>query len=255
MSVEQRSGDLDLLSAVAPRTWAPEVFGVLPDGANRRRPSDVVRVGLALLFITITALSADDVGSLERSFFDVLAALPSWVHASAEFCYRVGSIGTVVVLGLAILITRRFRLFFMLVIAGALAWFASSALRSLVDAAAARRSAGLTIDGSSPEYPVIVLAMATTVLFVAAPYLLRPARRLVVALLTIGGHRRARRAHRHARRRRDEPRARRGVSPAAFHLVVGTPAATPSLDQVGKGLVGLGVTISRSRARRPAVVG
>ena len=120
MSVEQRSGDLDLLSAVAPRTWAPAVFGVLPNGANRRRPSDVVRVGLAVLFITITALSADDVGRLERSVFDVLAALPSWVHTSAEFCYRVGSIGTVVVLGLAILITRRFRLFFMLVIAGTL---------------------------------------------------------------------------------------------------------------------------------------
>ena len=169
MSVDERSGDLDLLSAAAPRRWAPHVFGVLPEGANRRRPSDIVRVGIAALFIVFTALGADNVGGVEKSIFDLLASLPSWVHTSAEACYRVGSIGTVVVLALAVLFTRRFRLFLILVLAGALGWFASLALAALVDAAAARRSAGLTIDGSSPQYPVIVLAMATTVLFVAAP--------------------------------------------------------------------------------------
>ena len=243
MSVDERSGDLDLLSAAAPRRWAPQVFGVLPEGANRRRPSDIVRVGIAALFIVFTALGADNVGGVEKSVFDLLASLPSWVHTSAEVCYRVGSIGTVVVLALAVLFTRRFRLFLMLVLAGALGWFASLALAALVDAAAARRSAGLTIDGSSPEYPVIVLAMATTVLFVAAPYLLRPARRIVVALLTLG----ALGALVALVGMPDDVVTSVALAwgvAAAVHLVVGTPAATPSLDQVGRALVGLGVSVS-----------
>ena len=186
MTVEERTADFDLLTTVAPRRWVPAVFGVVPRGANRRRPSDFVRLGIAALVIVVTALGADDVGGLEKAIFDVLADLPSWIRSSAEVLYHVGSVGTVVVLALAFC-SR----------AGSgccCSWSArahsagprASGLRAWVDAGPARRAAGLTLHGASPEYPVIVLAVATTMLLVAAPYLLRPARRLVVALLTLG---------------------------------------------------------------------
>ncbi len=186
VTVEERTTDFDLLTSVAPRRWAPAVFGVVPQGANRRRPSDFVRLGASALVVVVTALGADDIGGLEKAIFDVLADLPSWIRSSAEVLYHVGSVGTVVVLALAFLFTRRFRLLLLLVGAGALGWLASVGLRAWVNVAGARRAAGLTVHGASPEYPVIVLAVATTVLLVAAPYLLRPARRLVVALLTLG---------------------------------------------------------------------
>ena len=186
VTVEERTADVDLLTSAAPRRWAPAVFGVVPQGANRRRPSDFVRLGAAALVIIVTALGADEVGGLEKATFDLLADLPSWVRSSAEVLYHVGSVGTVVVLAIAFLFTRRFRLLLMLLVAGALGWAASVGLRAWVDAGVARRAAGLTTHGASPEYPVIVLAVATTMLLVAAPYLLRPARRLVVALLTLG---------------------------------------------------------------------
>ena len=75
--------------------------------------------------------------------------------------------------------------------------------------------------------------MATTVLLVAAPYLLRPARRLVVALLTLG----ALGALVALVGMPDDVVASLALAwgvAAAFHLVVGTPAATPSLDQVAR---------------------
>ena len=109
-------------------------------------------------------------------------------------------------------------------------------------------AAGLTVHGASPEYPVIVLAVATTVLFVAAPYLLRPARRLVVALLTLG----ALGALVALVGMPDDVFASIALAwgvAAAFHLVVGTPAATPSLEQVGRALSGLGVDRLGPRAR------
>ena len=122
VTVEERTADFDLLTSVAPRRWAPAVFGVVPQGANRRRPSDFVRLGAAALVIVVTALGADDVGGLEKAIFDVLADLPSWIRSSAEVLYHVGSVGTVVVLALAFLFTRRFRLLLLLVGAGALGW-------------------------------------------------------------------------------------------------------------------------------------
>jgi uncharacterized membrane protein YbhN (UPF0104 family) len=243
VTVEERTADFDLLTSVAPRRWIPAVFGVVPQGANRRRPSDFVRVGAAALVIIVTALGADDVAGLEKAIFDVLTDLPSWVRSSAEVLYHVGSVGTVVVLALAFLFTRRFRLLLLLVVAGALGWAASVGLRAWVDAGAARRAAGLTTHGASPEYPVIVLAVATTVLLVAAPYLLRPARRLVVALLTLG----ALGALIAVVGMPDDVVASIALAwgvAAGFHLVVGTPAATPSLEQVGRALSGLGVTVS-----------
>src|SRR5262245_42565557 len=139
MTVEATRRDADLL-APAPRRWTPSVFGVVPEGARRRRPSDIVRAGFALLIVVITAIGADDVAALERKVFDVLADLPSWIRTSAEFTYHVGAIGTVVVLELAFLFTRRFRLLVLVGIGGLLGWAASAVLRAVVDADAPRRA-------------------------------------------------------------------------------------------------------------------
>jgi uncharacterized membrane protein YbhN (UPF0104 family) len=231
-----------ILTSVAPRRWAPAVFGVVPEGANRRRPSDYVRLGAAALIVTVTAVSAADVVRLEAITFDLAAHLPSWLRSSAEVCYRVGTVGTVVVVAFAFLFTRRFRLLALLVIAGGLGWLTSVALRTVVDASPARADAGLRLDGTTPEYPVVVLTVATTVLLVAAPYLLRPARRTVVTMLTLGALGALFAAVGVPEDVVGSVALAWGVA-AALQLVVGTPAATPSLDQVHKALVELGVDV------------
>jgi uncharacterized membrane protein YbhN (UPF0104 family) len=243
VTVEERSSELDILTAVAPRRWAPAVFGVVPAGANRRRPSDVVRALLATVIVAVTALGADDVTSLEQKFFEFFADLPSWITSSAEVVYRAGAVGTAAVLVLAFLVTRKYRLVTLIALGALLGAATSVALRALVDSEPPRRAAGLVVDSAVPEYPAVVLAVATTVLLIAAPYLLRPARRIVIALLTlsalsavvaltglpddvIGG-----------------VALGWGVA-ALFHLAFGTPAATPSTAQVARALEGLGVAVS-----------
>lgn len=169
----------ELLTPGAARGWTPAVFGVVPEGARRRRPSDVWRLALAALIVMFTAFGADQLARLEERLFELLSTMAAWVRSGTEFGYQAGTVGSVVAVLVAFLLTRRFRLVSVLVLAGALAGLGGIGLRALVDTASVRTAAGLEVDGSVPEYPVVVLAVATSVLLVAAPYLLRPARRLV----------------------------------------------------------------------------
>ena len=187
----------ELLTPADARRWTPAVFGVVPQGARRRRPGDVARIAVAALIVMLTAFGADELTQLEQRLIDLLTDMPGWVHSGAEVGYRAGAIGTVVVVLLAFVLTRRFRLVSMLILAGALAGLAGIGLRASVDADTVRTAEGLEVDGAVPEYPVVVLAIATTILLVAAPYLLRPAAPTRV--------RRARRCRRERRPRGSRP--------------------------------------------------
>jgi hypothetical protein len=107
VTVEERTGDFDLLTAVA-RRWVPAVFGVVPKrepGGERLRPARVRRSSSS----SPRSAPTTSVDSRRRSSTSS-RHLPSWIRASAEVLYHVGSVGTVVVLAFALLFTRRFRL-------------------------------------------------------------------------------------------------------------------------------------------------
>jgi uncharacterized membrane protein YbhN (UPF0104 family) len=206
----------------------------------------VARIAVAALIVVLTAFGADELTSLEQRLFDLLTNLPYWVRSGAEVGYQAGAIGTVVVVLLAFVLTRRFRLVSMLSLAGALAWLAGIGLRASVDAATVRTAGGLEVDGSVPEYPVVVLAAATTVLLVGAPYLLRPARRLVFAVLAVA----AASAVLAVVGLPDDVLGGWALGwgvAALVHLAVGTPAATPSIGEVDDALRGLGVAVTGLR--------
>lgn len=236
----------ELLTPAAARGWTPAVFGVVPQGARRRRPGDVARIAVAALIVMLTAFGADELTPLEQRLFDLFTDMPGWVRSGAEVGYRAGTIGTVVVVLLAFVLTRRFRLVSMLILAGALAGLAGIGLRAPVDAATVRTAAGLEVDGAVPEYPVVVLAVATTILLVAAPYLLRPARRLVFAVLAVA----AASAVLAVVGLPDDVLGGWALGwgvAALVHLAVGTPAATPSIGEVDDALRGLGVAVTGLR--------
>ncbi|MET1003779.1 MAG: hypothetical protein ABWZ15_18345, partial [Acidimicrobiia bacterium] len=109
------------LRRIAPRYWTPSVFGVVPPGARRRRPSDIVRVAIASLVVVLTTLAADDLRSMEARVFDLLTDLPDFVRESADFAYQWCATGTMLVLLLALLFAKRFRMVVVLLAAGALA--------------------------------------------------------------------------------------------------------------------------------------
>ena len=86
----------------------------------------------------------------------------------------------------------------------------------------------MKVHGAVPEYPVVVLAVATAVILVAAPYLLRPARRLVYTALTVA----AVGAAIAVVGLLDDivgALALGSFVAAAFHLAIGSPSASPTL--------------------------
>ncbi len=234
--------DRDRLLSLTPRRWAPAVFGVVPIGAKRRRPGDILRVVVAAFVVAITAPAAHSLALREKRLFDLLADLPSWTRSGAEVGYRLATVGVVIALIAALLVSKRFGLATIVVVAGGFGTVASYALRELVDTEKVRTAAHMTVSGRVPEYPVVWLATAVTIVLVAGPYLLRPIRRVlfldlafaslaaVIAVVglpidVIGAFALA-----------------WGVA-AVVHLAIGTPAATPLVEHVAQALEGLGVAV------------
>lgn len=231
-----------------PRRVTPSVFGIVPEGARRRRPSDVARIAFAVLVVLLTALGVDELTGVEHAVFDLLASLPSWLRDTGQVVYRAAAGGTAVVVVGALLVTRRWRLVATVVVAGVLGALGALGLHELVDAESTRTAAGIALDDIVPEYPAVVLATCTAILTVATPYMLRPARRTVVALLWIGSLG----ALFALVGLPDDLVAGFAVgwaAAAAVHLVRGTPAATPTVREVERALDALGVGATRIQLR------
>ena len=125
-----------------------------------------------------------------------LSDLPGWIDTFGTWLFVSCTVGAVVVVIGALLLTRNLRLAFTLVVVGPLTAVLSYALASLVDVDAVRAAAGDEAGSLSAE-SVVWLAAATAVLLTAAPYLVRPARRsvhLIHVLAVVGARDRGRSA-------------------------------------------------------------
>ncbi len=231
-----------ILAVITPRRWGPNVIGVVPADDIRRRPGDVVRLPVAALLVLLTALDAGTVTSQEKRLHNLLSDLPEWLHTGCGWVCNAGTIGAATVVLVALLLTRRFGLFLRVALAGIVAWLLAIGLRSLVDADAVRTSAGLDPGHALPQFPVVRLAVATAMLFVAAPFLVRPARRFVLAVLVLAAICGAFALVGLPSDIIGSVALGWGVA-VVLHLLFGTPAATPALHQVADALRDLGVTV------------
>jgi uncharacterized membrane protein YbhN (UPF0104 family)/tRNA A-37 threonylcarbamoyl transferase component Bud32 len=237
----EESGLDELISAIEPRRWSPNVFGVVSQKDIRRRPSDIVRVAGALVFLVLSSVATANLTEQQKRLYDLLHDLPQWIGSICDVLYKAGTVGVVVVVLLALLVTRRFGVAGRVVGAGVVAAVVDVITREIVDSASVRANAGFV--HGVPEFPALVVAVATGALLVVLPFLVRPARRAVRAGLSIGC-------------------AAAVVSvvglpldvaagiaigwgaAAILHLLFGTPAATPTLSQVDSSLRGVGVNVS-----------
>ncbi len=239
----QGSGHGGLLTAIGPRRWGPNVIGVVSADEIRRRPGDVIRVPVAALLVLLTALDASAFTAQDKRLYNLLIDLPGWLHSGCEWLYTAGTIGTAGVVLVALLLTRRFGLSLRLVSAGITAWLLAAGLRGVVDASAVRTSAGLDRGHAIPQFPVVPLAVATAVLLVATPFLVRPARRLVLLVLSLGAISASVAVVGLPSDIIGSVALGWGVA-AVVHLIFGTPAATPSIRQVEDALRDLGVAVN-----------
>jgi uncharacterized membrane protein YbhN (UPF0104 family) len=230
-----------ILAAVAPERWAPSFFGVVPKGSIRRRASDVVHLALAILLLVACAVVTDGFTAGADSTYRWLSELPSWIGAIATALFVACTVGAVLVVVLALVLTGNLRFALTLVVVGVLTAVLAYVLAGLLDVDAIRRAAGPEA-GSLSADSVAWLAVATAVLLTAAPYLVRPARRSVrvVQLLALVG----------AVFAAIGPLGSIlgafglgwGVS-AIASLAVGTPKATPTTVSVMDALAAIGVGI------------
>jgi hypothetical protein len=101
----------------APRRWAG-TFGPASEEPYRRRPSDAVRLAVAIAIVAWFVLRVPRVSGLERSVFEFFNSAPNGLHQFFRAIYRVGFILVLGLVGAAALIGRRWRLVRDLVLAG-----------------------------------------------------------------------------------------------------------------------------------------
>ncbi|MCJ7437525.1 MAG: flippase-like domain-containing protein [Acidimicrobiia bacterium] len=216
----------------------------MPEGIARRRPSDAVRVLVALVLLVLLAMHADNPTAVERSVLRVFTSLPDDAHTFVLILYDLMALWAIGLLVVAVLLLRRWRLARDLAVAAAAAWaigrLGGFLLRNTDLAHAFRVTFDLT---NAPRFPLVRVAVAVALVTVASPHLTRPSRRVgqglvfvlaltamylgrafptdLLAAIILGW----------------------GIA-AAVHYAFGTPAGRPTVGQVGRGLEQLGIQVS-----------
>ncbi len=221
------------------RGWGSSVFGIVAEGHSRRRPSDIVRVGIAAVVVALAAFGATDLTRIEAAAFDVFASLPRGLEPVWEVLYLLTPI---VAGGLLVtaLVARRHRLLATQLVAAGVASAVGALLSAAVDVPESLSDAARALNGHTPHFPVVLMAAGAAGLWASRPYLTRPARRLIETAFWLSALAAA-----------ALPEGLPGAviaslvlawgAAAVAHLCFGSPAATPSTHQVAGSLRDLGV--------------
>jgi undecaprenyl-diphosphatase len=100
------------------RRW----FGPAAEQPFQRRPSDQIRVVVAVIVMVVLAAHVGDLSRTERAVFQFFNTLPAGLQSFFETLYRFGSLWAVATVGVGALLASRWRLARDLVLSGALAW-------------------------------------------------------------------------------------------------------------------------------------
>jgi glycosyltransferase 2 family protein len=224
-----------------PHPW--NVFSPADSRPYRRLTADWVRVGTAAILLALSAIHFGDVSPAEQDAQQLLANLPDGARGVFEALARVGALWTLAIVVLVLVVARRWRLGMLLGLAGAAAWLLGRFMGFFV---AQGKSFGPAVEavfgGADVAYPVVPLAVIAAVLITASPFLVRPARRVgqvILVVLALGALYQG-----------------SGTVNAVFaalvlgwglgalcHLVYGSPAGRPSVDEVADSLDELGVSV------------
>ncbi|WP_421118187.1 lysylphosphatidylglycerol synthase domain-containing protein [Aquihabitans daechungensis] len=230
-----------LLAAAEPRARAAAFFGVVPAGSVRRRPSDALHLVVAVAVVGASYAITDGFAPRADRLYRWLAGLPDLIGTAAAVMFVLSTVGAVVVVIGALLLTRNLRLAFTLTVLGGVTGVLAWVLAGAVHVDEVRAAAGAE-GGHLFAETAIGLAIAVAVLLAVAPYLVRPVRRFVrlVTGVAVGAGILA------AIGALGSIIGALGLGwamSALASLVVGTPKATPTRGSVRRALEDLGVTL------------
>jgi uncharacterized membrane protein YbhN (UPF0104 family)/membrane-associated phospholipid phosphatase len=181
------------------------------DEKAERRPSDIALLVVSAVLALIVGFWAQTQSTINLNLFRALNGLAGNMVGFAKAIYALGSIWAVLVVVLALLLFRQFRVAWHGALAGAGAWGLALLLNEILGT---HTISGLSVNvriGDGPTYPVANVAVITALAFGLAPYLVRPLRRIFAIVILL-------------------------VSAAAMYLGAGFPA-----DVLGGLVVGFGV--------------
>lgn len=227
------------------------MFGPASEEPYRRRTSDWLRVGTAIVLLLAAARHARYTSATEQAIFDFFNTLPNWLLPVFRNLYRLGALWAVGLVVVAALVGQRWRLARDLLIAGFLAWAVGRLLGQIVveGASLAHGLRAVTRLGSSPAFPAVRLAVLVAVIRAAGPYVTRPTRQIgrvlvvgyAVAGLYLGT----------AYPNDIFAGLVLGWAVAAVaHLAFGSPGGRPTSEQVQRSLAELGIDAEDVRLAR-----
>jgi uncharacterized membrane protein YbhN (UPF0104 family) len=206
------------------------VLGPHGDGTSRRRASDALRVGAAILVVVLCVPLARANTSPEVHVSQLLTPPPNGVAWLITTLWFVGSLGVIAGLVVVGLLVPKLAAIRQMALAGVTALLACLLIDAALGDAVGRPSIP-PLAGFDPRFPVLQLAVATAVALAGLPYLSRPMHRLVGAAVSVaalcavvGGY--------------GLPLSVVAAlalgwgTAAACHLVLGAPNGLPSADEV-----------------------
>lgn len=224
------------------------MFSLVPDGATRRRPSDIVRIGLAVVVVLLAAIGTGWLDEVERWMAEIVDHVPASIHWLLLACNPWLALVAVLAIVVSAVVARRLPLGAALAGAGLGAALVALALDDWVGDRNldALRQAGIDTGGFEHRFPPLLLTVTVAMLLAATPYLTRPAGRLVRIVVVVAS----------------VAAVALGVgfplsvaaglavawgAAAAAHLALGSPAATPSKSDIAEALRAFGIEVATDR--------
>jgi uncharacterized membrane protein YbhN (UPF0104 family) len=164
--------------------WRSIVFAPAGDGSTRRRASDALRVGLAIVIVVVGSLIVRADSSPELRLENFLHAAPQGIKWLVTTVWYAGTLGVIVGLVLMALLAHRTTLARNAVLAGAAAWLGCG-IAGWVLGANGGRAPIEGLGDVNQGYPLARVAVTVAVTTIASPYLNRAWRRLVVYLVAL----------------------------------------------------------------------
>ena len=209
-------------------------------GTTRRRPSDAVRVVVALALLTGLAFHADSPTATERAVVRWFDTLPQAAETFFLVFYDLLALWAVLLLAVTVLLVRRWRLARDLLVAGAAAWLFGRLLAFVWGRTTLGGAFQVVFDvTNAPRFPTIRVGIAVAMVVVASPHVTRPVRRIGQVLVTLLALSAMYLGRAYPTDLLAAVVLGWGVA-AAVHLVFGTPDRRPTVGQVHRALARMG---------------
>jgi uncharacterized membrane protein YbhN (UPF0104 family)/tRNA A-37 threonylcarbamoyl transferase component Bud32 len=223
------------------RTWATRNQ---PEDVVRRRPTDALRVVLAVAILVPLAFHVGHATPTEAAVQRFFDSIPHGARTLFLILYQLAALWTVALMVVTVALLRRWRLARDLAVAGGLAWMLGRLTAFFTHQTDLWNAIKVTFDlTDAPRFPLVRVSVAVAAVLVASPHLTRPTRRIgqgIVAALALSSLYLARGA----------PTDLLGAIvlgwgvAALVQFVFGTPVGRPTVAQVEQALATMGVAVT-----------